>query len=58
MAYPELAEPGITPLFDNIMSQHLLQSNMFAFYLTSKKDGVESDITFGYYDTSKFSGSI
>jgi len=58
MAYPALAEPGITPLFDNMMNQDLLQSNMFAFYLTSKKDGMESDITFGYYDTSKFSGKI
>ena len=58
MAYPALAEPGITPLFDNMMSQNLLQSNMFAFYLTSKKEGMESDITFGYYDISKFSGKI
>lgn len=31
---------------------------MFAFYLTTQKDGMESDITFGYYDTSKFSGKI
>ena len=58
MAYPALAEPGITPVFDNMMKQHLLHSNIFAFYLTSKKDGMESDITFGYYDKSKFSGKL
>lgn len=40
------------------MNQHLVKSNLFAFYLTSKNDGVESDITFGYYDTSKFTGKI
>ena len=31
---------------------------MFAFYLTNKNEGMESDITFGYYDTSKFMGKI
>jgi len=43
------------------MSQKLLQSNIFAFYLTHKKDeaiGVQSDLTFGYYDATKFSGDI
>ena len=41
-----------------MMKQHLLNSNLFAFYLTNKNDGMESDITFGYYDTSKFTGSV
>ena len=31
---------------------------MFAFYLTKKKENVESDITFGYYDSSKFTGKL
>jgi saccharopepsin len=31
---------------------------LFAFYLTNKNGGMESDITFGYYDTSKFTGKI
>jgi hypothetical protein len=39
----------------------LLKSNVFAFYLTSKQDeaaGKKSDLTFGYYDKSKFGGNI
>ena len=35
-----------------------MKTNLFAFYLTNKADGIKSDITFGYYDTSKFTGEI
>jgi cathepsin D len=61
MAYPALAEPNVTPVFDEIMNQKLLESNLFAFYLSSKQDesaGLKSDLTLGYYDTSKFTGDI
>lgn len=61
MAYPALAEPDVTPVFDEIMKQKLLESNMFAFYLSSKQDenaGLKSDLTLGYYDTAKFTGDI
>ena len=61
MAYPALAEKGVTPVFDEMIEQKLLKSNVFAFYLTSKQDeaaGKKSDLTFGYYDKSKFSGNI
>ena len=34
MAYPALAEEGVTPVFDNMMNQNLLKNNLFAFYLT------------------------
>jgi hypothetical protein len=36
MAYPELAEAGVTPVFDEMMNQKLLKSNVFAFYFTTK----------------------
>ena len=61
MAYPALAEKGVTPIFDQMMSQKLLSHNLFAFYLTSKQEdamGLKSDLTFGYYDKSKFIGDI
>ena len=61
LAYPALAEPGVKPVFDEMMGQNLLQDNMFSFYLTSKQAeniGMESDLTFGYYDKSKFKGDI
>lgn len=62
MAYPALAEKGVTPVFDEMINQKLLQSNMFAFYLTSMQDEnqshIKSDLTFGYFDKTKFKGDI
>lgn len=31
---------------------------MFAFYLTTNEQKLDSELTFGYYDTSKFEGEI
>ena len=59
MAYPALAEKGVTPVFDEMMSQKLLNSNVFAFYMTNMADeakGLKSDLTLGYYDKAKFTG--
>lgn len=36
MAYPALAEQGVTPVFDEMMNQKLLKSNVFAFYFTTQ----------------------
>ena len=61
MAYPALAEKGVTPVFDEMIGQKLLTNNMFSFYLTSKQAetlGMKSDLTLGYYDVAKFTGNI
>lgn len=58
LAYPALAEPGVTPVFDNMIGQHLLKNNMFAFYLGAVAEQGESDLTFGYYDKTKFEGDL
>ena len=61
MAYPTLAEPGVIPVFDEMINQGLLESNIFAFYLTTLQDeamGHKSDLSLGYYDKSKFIGDI
>jgi saccharopepsin len=61
MAYPALAEKGVKPVFDEMMSQHLLTQNIFSFYLTSKQAeamGMKSDLTLGYYDRAKFTGDV
>ena len=62
LAYPSFAERGITPVFDNMINQKLLQDNLFAFYLSSKMDeemeGLDSELTFGYYDKSKYTGDM
>ena len=34
MAYPEFAEPGVTPFFDQLMAAGLLQKNVFAFHMS------------------------
>lgn len=31
---------------------------MFAFYLTNKDSGIESDLTLGYFDKEKFTGEL
>ena len=41
-----------------MMDQHVLKDNLFAFYLGASSLGEESDITFGYYDKTKFTGEI
>ena len=61
MAYPALAEKGVTPVFDEMINQKLLKTNVFAFYFTTKQaeqQGIQSDMTFGYYDKSKFKGDV
>jgi len=62
LAYPALAERGVTPVFDEMINQQLLKGNVFAFYLSSVADekqyGVKSDLTFGYYDKTKFDGDV
>jgi hypothetical protein len=37
MAYPALAEKGVTPVFDEMINQKLLKTNVFAFYFTTKQ---------------------
>jgi len=61
MAYPALAEKGVKPVFDEMIDQKLLKDNIFAFYFTTKQAenlGLQSDMTFGYYDKSKFKGEM
>ncbi|KAF3853202.1 hypothetical protein F7725_013890 [Dissostichus mawsoni] len=35
LAYPRLAESGATPVFDNMMEEHLVNHDIFSFYLSS-----------------------
>jgi len=61
MAYPALAEKGVKPVFDEMMDQGLLKKNVFAYYFTTKQAesmGLQSDLTFGYYDKAKFKGDV
>jgi len=61
MAYPALAEEGVTPVFDEMINQDLLHHNIFSFYFTTMQAdglGIKSDMTFGYYDKAKYKGEM
>ncbi|KAM8894132.1 cathepsin D [Spinachia spinachia] len=38
MAYPRISVDGVPPVFDNIMSQKLVEKNVFSFYLNRNPD--------------------
>ena len=58
MAYPEFAEPGVTPFFDQLMNAGLLKKNVFAFHMSLNPERESSELTLGNWDESKFTGSL
>lgn len=62
MAYPSLAQQGVTTVFDNIMKQQALTKNIFSFYVVDDREeklgGLQSEIQFGYIDSKKYSGEL
>ncbi|KAF3853192.1 hypothetical protein F7725_013880 [Dissostichus mawsoni] len=57
LAYPRLAASGATPVFDNMMSENLVNQDIFSVYLSSDTQQ-SSVVTFGGIDTNHYSGSI
>ncbi|KAM9854918.1 gastricsin-like [Aulostomus maculatus] len=57
LSYPSISAGGETPVMDNMISQNLLSSNMFAFYLTGEEQE-GSELTFGGMDNTKYQGQI
>ncbi|KAJ7987832.1 hypothetical protein DPEC_G00330620 [Dallia pectoralis] len=57
LAYPRLAASQATPVFDNMMSQHLVSQDLFSVYLTSNS-AAGSVLTFGGIDPNHYQGSI
>ncbi|KAH0520121.1 Cathepsin E [Microtus ochrogaster] len=59
LGYPSLAAGGVTPVFDNMMAQNLVDLPIFSVYLSSDPQGSsDSELTFGGYDPSHFSGTL
>ncbi|XP_033053908.1 cathepsin E isoform X1 [Trachypithecus francoisi] len=59
LGYPSLAVGGETPVFDNMMAQNLVDLPMFSVYMSSNPEGgAGSELIFGGYDHSHFSGSL
>ncbi|XP_041753316.2 pepsin A-like [Coregonus clupeaformis] len=57
LAYPRLAASQATPVFDNMMTQHLVNQDMFSVYL-SRNSAVGSVVTFGGVDPNHYEGQI
>lgn len=53
-----MAEPGLTPFFDSMMNQNLIEKNIFAFYMSMNPLIDDSELTFGSYDTERFEGDL
>ncbi|GCB67925.1 hypothetical protein scyTo_0015175 [Scyliorhinus torazame] len=59
LAYPSIAAADATPVFDNMMTQGLLDLPLFSVYLSrNPNDEVGSEIIFGGFDTSHFTGEL
>ncbi|XP_056242750.1 gastricsin-like [Seriola aureovittata] len=57
LSYPAISAGGETPVMDNMMSQNLLGTNIFAFYL-SRGGQQGSVLSFGGVDENLFRGQI
>lgn len=57
LSFPSLAASGTVPVFDNIIQNNLLDSNIFSFYY-SLNPSETSQLTIGYIDESKYTGQI
>jgi hypothetical protein len=53
MAYPQFAEPGVTPFFDSMMGSEILKANVFAFHMSMNPDEEDSEVMFGDWNTTK-----
>ncbi|XP_043572469.1 pepsin A-like [Chiloscyllium plagiosum] len=58
MGYPSLAASGATTVFENLMSQHLVDEPLFSVYLTRQDGASGSEIVFGGIDSSHYTGQI
>ncbi|XP_038675204.1 cathepsin E-A-like [Scyliorhinus canicula] len=59
LAYPSIAAADATPVFDNMMAQGLVDLPLFSVYLSrNQNDEVGSEIIFGGFDTSHFTGEL
>ncbi|XP_078112173.1 gastricsin-like [Sander vitreus] len=57
LAYPGISVGGQTPVMDNMISQNLLNADIFAFYL-SRGGQQGSELSFGGVDNSMYQGQI
>uniref|UniRef100_A0A670Z757 cathepsin E n=1 Tax=Pseudonaja textilis TaxID=8673 RepID=A0A670Z757_PSETE len=59
LAYPSLAVDGVTPVFDNMMAQNLVDLPIFSVYMNRNPySSVGGELIFGGYDEAYFSGNL
>uniref|UniRef100_A0A8B9FGS1 cathepsin E n=1 Tax=Amazona collaria TaxID=241587 RepID=A0A8B9FGS1_9PSIT len=61
LAYPSLAVGGVTPVFDNMMAQNLVELPMFSVYLSTYGPAFApgcGELLFGGFDPSRFTGTL
>ncbi|NXE01482.1 CATE protein, partial [Chaetorhynchus papuensis] len=59
LAYPSLAVDGVTPVFDNMMAQNLVELPIFSVYMSSNPESPQGgELLFGGFDTSRFTGTL
>ncbi|KAK2526473.1 hypothetical protein Q9233_008243 [Columba guinea] len=59
LAYPSLAVDGVTPVFDNMMAQNLVELPIFSVYLsTNPESSLGGELLFGGFDPSRFMGTL
>ncbi|NXN93352.1 CATE protein, partial [Rhinopomastus cyanomelas] len=59
LAYPSLAVDGVTPVFDNMMAQDLVELPLFSVYMSGNPESpLGGELLFGSFDTSRFTGTL
>ncbi|KAJ8249113.1 hypothetical protein GJAV_G00231310 [Gymnothorax javanicus] len=59
MAYPRISVDGVTPVFDNIMSQKKVEKNVFSFYLNRNPETAPGgELLLGGTDPKYYTGSF
>ncbi|XP_036623195.1 chymosin-like [Trichosurus vulpecula] len=56
MGYPSISVDKATPVFDNMMSKHLVAQDLFSVYLSNNKE--DSVLILGAIDSSYYTGSL
>ncbi|XP_068121646.1 cathepsin E [Hyperolius riggenbachi] len=59
LAFPNLAVDNCVPVFDNMISQNLVELPLFGVFLNRDPNSSEGgELVFGGFDTSRFSGQL
>nr|CAG4710427.1 unnamed protein product [Naegleria fowleri] len=58
MAFPSIAVDGVTPLFNNIMAQKLVDQNLFSFYLSKTPGSTASAMILGGINQKYYTGPM